>query len=115
MPSQPEHRIVAPARTGQSDTAQVADSTAQPVTDAPALPSPVPGDEAQLGQSCIRWGGGADRCVRHYDHTGPCRDSEGNTTLTLAQWLVEDARDGVETAEYHELEHRFREDVENGQ
>jgi len=33
---------------------------------------------------CVRWGAGPDRCVRAYDHVGPCQDARGETTLTLA-------------------------------
>ena len=33
---------------------------------------------------CVRWGDGADRCIRPFDHIGPCEDEAGNTTLTLA-------------------------------
>lgn len=36
---------------------------------------------------CVRWGEGKDRCIRHYDHLGECRDAAGNTTLSLmAEW-----------------------------
>lgn len=33
---------------------------------------------------CIRWGSGPDRCVRSFDHLGPCGDGDGNSTATLA-------------------------------
>lgn len=33
---------------------------------------------------CIRWGTDDDRCILSLDHLGPCRDSEGNSTLSLA-------------------------------
>ena len=33
---------------------------------------------------CNRWGVGQDRCCLDEDHTGPCEDADGSTTLTLA-------------------------------
>lgn len=48
--------------------------------------APEAGDcEARLVElACSRWGVGADRCILDYDHIGPDRDADGNTTLTLA-------------------------------
>lgn len=42
----------------------------------------------QEPEGCTRWGNGKDRCIRHYDHIGECRDAEGNTTTSLADWLL---------------------------
>jgi len=36
---------------------------------------------------CTRWGSGSDRCILPYEHLGPCKDAQGNTTLTAAAGL----------------------------
>lgn len=33
---------------------------------------------------CVRWGSGEDACIHAFDHLGPCVDSQGRSTLTLA-------------------------------
>jgi hypothetical protein len=33
---------------------------------------------------CERWGTGSDRCVLAFEHLGPCKDAQGNTTLSTA-------------------------------
>jgi hypothetical protein len=42
-------------------------------------------DDVEL---CPKWGYGKDRCIRHYDHDGDCKDAEGLTSSTLPDWLA---------------------------
>lgn len=44
---------------------------------------------ARFVEGCLRWGFGPDRCIRYFDHVGPCEDAQGNTTLTLAAAILE--------------------------
>jgi hypothetical protein len=52
---------------------------------------------------CVRWGFGEDRCLKPYDHVGPCEDGAGNTTLTLAEALLAKAS-GESNQNHVELE-----------
>jgi hypothetical protein len=45
-------------------------------------------DGHQCPTSCGRWGQGEDKCIKDFDHIGPCEDAKGQTTLTkTAAWL----------------------------
>lgn len=41
-------------------------------------------DDVEL---CLKWGEGRDRCVRHYDHDGECKDRQGRTDSDIAREL----------------------------
>jgi hypothetical protein len=47
-----------------------------------------PVDLPPLQSGCGRWGLSYDRCVLTCGHLGPCRDSAGNTTLTLTRAIL---------------------------